>query len=98
MCSGGRSDLTVSFKLPAQKMLIMKISEKSVEKQRKCTQISPPAFLSIAPFKGTKTSRNEQKSLRNSKKNYIFCECAFTWEEKISIKKIACFMLSILCL
>jgi hypothetical protein len=35
----------VSLKLPAQKKLILKISEKSVEKQRKCAQISPPAFF-----------------------------------------------------
>ena len=38
-CSGVRSDLTVPLKLPAQKKL--KISENSVEKQRKCAQISP---------------------------------------------------------
>ena len=58
MCSGGRSDLIVPFKPPHQKKLILKISEK-------CAQISPLVFLSIAPFKGTKISKNKQKSLRN---------------------------------
>ena len=53
LCSG-RSDLIVPFKPPHQKKLILKISEK-------CAQISP-LFL---PFKGTKISKNKQKSLRN---------------------------------
>jgi hypothetical protein len=85
----------VSFKLPVEKKLILKISEKSVEKQRKCAANIPNSFfLSNTPFKGTKTSKNKQKSLRNSKKKlHFFCVCDFKWEEKISIIKIACFML-----
>ena len=71
-CSGGRSDLIVPFKLSAQKKLILKISEKLVVKQGKCAQISPLAFLSIAPLKDTKMSKNEQKSLKTAKKATIF--------------------------
>ena len=51
LCSYVRSDLSTPFKPPAQKKLMLKISEKLVEKQRKCAQISPRAFLSIAPLK-----------------------------------------------
>ena len=46
-----RSDLTTPFKRPRKKMLVLRISEKMVEKQRRCAQISPSAFLSIAPCK-----------------------------------------------
>ena len=49
LCSNVRSDLNALFKPPAQKKLMLKISDKSVEKQRKCAQITTPAFLSIAP-------------------------------------------------
>ena len=51
LCSNVRSDLSAPFKPPAQMKLMLKISEKSVQKQRKCAQISPRAFLSIAPLK-----------------------------------------------
>jgi hypothetical protein len=60
LCSNVRSDLSAPFKPPAQKKLMLKISEKSVEKQRKCAQISPRAFLSIAPnFKKKKFVKSQ---------------------------------------
>ena len=46
LSSNVRSDMSAPFKPPAEKKLVLKISKKSVEKQRKCAQISPRAFLS----------------------------------------------------
>ena len=40
----------LQFKRPQKKTLMLRISEKLVEKQRRCAQISPSAFLSSAPF------------------------------------------------
>ena len=48
-------------------------------------------FLSIAPYKGAKTSKNLSETAK--RKLQFFCVCAFTQEEKKSIIKNACFML-----
>ena len=37
-----------------------------------CANIPTGFFLSIAPFKGTKMNKNEQKSLRN---RFFLCVC-----------------------
>ena len=72
LCSNVGLDMTTPFKLPAQKKL--KISEKLVEKQRKCAQISPLAFLSIE--ESAKMSRN-QNPYNYDKKNFrFFSVCA----------------------
>ena len=51
LCGSVRSDLTAPFKRPRKKTLVLRISEKMVEKQRRCAQISPSGFLSIATCK-----------------------------------------------
>jgi hypothetical protein len=65
---------------------MLKISEKTIEKQRKCAQISPSAFLSIAPFK-LKETLKQAKTLKNSEKtakknfNFFFVEALLHGKE-----------------
>jgi hypothetical protein len=53
-CGNVSSDLNVPFKLPAQKKRLLKVSLKTVKKWKNGRQISPRAFLSIAPLKEKK--------------------------------------------
>ena len=51
--------------------------------------------LKISNFeKSAKANKNPKKTFKNSEKSLqiFLCVCTFTWEEKIYIIKIACFM------
>ena len=64
-CSGVRSDLSARFKRPQKKKLLLRVSLKLLQNWRNGSQITPPAFLSIAPFK-TDVQNVECKLLRMS--------------------------------
>ena len=66
LCSGVRSDLSARFKRPGKEELMLRVSLKLLEKQRRCAQISPSAFLSIAPFKCKVLRYSRTCSLHNT--------------------------------
>ena len=51
LCSDVRSDLSARFKRPRKNKLMLRVSLKLLKNWRNGSQITPPAFLSIAPFK-----------------------------------------------
>ena len=80
LCSGVRSDLSARFKRPRKKKLMLRVSLNMVENWRNSSQITPSAFLSIAPFKEFK------KKLRfESQKRKYFFVIFFRMQKLISI-------------
>ena len=83
-----RSDLISPFKRPQKKKLNLKVSLFYLEKQRNGSQITPSAFLSIAPFSSDSLANGQilkkfenNPWIRISVLNYTVCSLHHLSEE-----------------